>query len=48
MDKQETSQEKAERVGKNIKQFGNGMVGCGCLLTIFITIPIILIVIFML
>lgn len=33
--------------GKGMQQAGGKMMGCGCLLTIFVTIPIILLIIFL-
>ncbi|GKV67617.1 hypothetical protein NCCP2716_01150 [Sporosarcina sp. NCCP-2716] len=38
---------KMEETGKGMQQVGGKMAGCGCLMTIFITIPIILIIIFL-
>lgn len=35
---------KLEEVGDAMQNVGNNMMGCGCLLTIFITIPIIIFV----
>ncbi|MBT2582988.1 hypothetical protein [Planococcus sp. ISL-109] len=40
--------EKAENVGKGMQKAGGAMVGIGCLMTLFITIPIILLVLFLL
>ncbi|SER69423.1 hypothetical protein SAMN05444126_10474 [Salisediminibacterium halotolerans] len=28
--------------GKKLQKIGNNMMGCGCLLTLFVTIPILL------
>ncbi|CDQ39540.1 hypothetical protein [Virgibacillus salexigens] len=36
-----------EKAGEAISEAGNTMMGCGCLLTIFITIPIILLFLFL-
>ncbi|MFC7063999.1 hypothetical protein [Halobacillus seohaensis] len=33
-----------ERLGEGMQQAGNNMMGCGCLLTLLITIPIIIII----
>ncbi|SET85875.1 hypothetical protein SAMN05216389_1444 [Oceanobacillus limi] len=38
---------KLEEVGESMEKIGSSMMGCGCLLTIFVTIPIILIIIFL-
>jgi len=40
--------EKVQKVGGNMQKAGGAMMGIGCLMTLFITIPIILIVIFLL
>lgn len=33
---------KGEEIGDALQNIGNGMMGCGCFLTILITIPILL------
>ncbi|NJP37181.1 hypothetical protein [Alkalicoccus luteus] len=35
--------EKMQNVGKDMQKGGGALAGCGCLLTIFVTVPIILI-----
>ena len=40
--------EARKNLGEGLQHAGNAMSGCGCLLTIFITVPIILIIIWML
>ena len=37
-----TEKNKAEEVGEALQGIGNNTMGCGCLLTILITIPFIL------
>ncbi|MBU9721710.1 MULTISPECIES: hypothetical protein [Bacillaceae] len=39
--------EKLDKVGRGMQQTGVKMMGCGCLLTLLITIPIILILLFL-
>ncbi|WP_461183112.1 hypothetical protein [Virgibacillus kimchii] len=38
---------KGKELGEGLQQIGNSMMGCGCLLTIFITIPILLLLFFL-
>lgn len=40
--------EKVTAAGNGMQKAGGAMMGCGCLMTLFITIPIIIIVIFLL
>lgn len=40
--------EKVQKVGGSMQKAGGAMMGIGCLMTLFITIPIILIVLFLL
>ncbi|WP_277679559.1 hypothetical protein [Gracilibacillus dipsosauri] len=42
MNKLEQFSEKAAETGDTLNKVGNSMMGCGCLLTIFITIPILI------
>ncbi|WP_432352673.1 hypothetical protein [Sporosarcina sp. A2] len=47
-DKWMARSKKMGSTGKGMQQAGGKMIGCGCLLTLLITIPIILIIIFLL
>lgn len=38
--------EKMQAIGSSMQKTGNAMSGCGCLMTIFITIPIIILLMF--
>ncbi|EEW53087.1 hypothetical protein HMPREF0494_1810 [Limosilactobacillus antri DSM 16041] len=40
--------QKAEKVGNAMKSTGDDIAGCGCLITLFVTIPVILLLIFVL
>lgn len=40
--------QKAEKVGNAMKSTGDDIAGCGCLITLFVTIPVILLLIFIL
>lgn len=41
-EKDKERQKRAEELGEKVKKSGSAMVGCGCLLTLFVTIPILL------
>lgn len=41
-DKWKTTGEKLTAIGEGMQQTGNNMMGCGCLLTLVITLPIII------
>lgn len=47
-DKWMARSKKMEAAGKGMQNAGGKMMGCGCLLTLLITIPIIIIVLFFL
>ena len=47
-DKWMARSKRMEAGGKGMQQAGGKMMGCGCLLILFVTIPIILLVIFFL
>ncbi len=40
--------EKMQDVGNSMQKTGNAMAGCGCLMTIFVTIPILIFIFFIL
>ena len=44
-DKWNNRAEKLSGTGKGMQQAGGKMIGCGCLLTILVTIPIIIIIV---
>lgn len=44
----ERKMQRGNEIAEKTKMAGNAMIGCGCLLTILVTIPIIIIVIFFL
>lgn len=43
-DKWQARADKLESAGKAMQQGGNSMIGCGCLLTVLVTIPILILI----
>lgn len=47
-DKWMARSKKLEATGKSMQKAGGAMMGCGCLLTLFITIPILIFIVWLL